>query len=780
MIRVVFDGETEPPESLPTRRSNTQVFIIYRLMYRSLTTLWILLVPFTAMAQHEKADSLRSHINPAIMEPGTVSSISELSELLIRGSEYDEAKQWLLLGYEVADKISDDEGKFTILTLLAEQYLQQDRPDSALAMTEQAWILASTPDQNEKLRELDGDASALSGRYVLAMEQYNRAAFLADSLGNRGREAELIFKSAGAWSALGDHTEALKGYYHGLEYAELAGDSVFTATASNLVGSEFLDLSNYEQAEYFLLKAEKIARAVDLTDVLQSALLNLANLYRDTSDFEEAETYYAQALELSEARETTINRARLFYNLGTMEQKRGNAGEAERLLLYALELSREQNDVETEYYTATALGGFEMERNNNVQAIRWYARANHAVEEKNYESLRLSSYDNLYKAYRETGNFSESLRWLEQRDRMKDSLNTDEKSRLLAEYETLFNMKQNREQTEALRAREQEAQAMLILQQWLIGLSLLVGVVLTVASVILIKTNKKRKRVNEELETSNRRLHQMNSTVQEQNDELEQVNEIKNKLFAIIAHDLRGPLSSLQSLIYLVREHDLSQDEMAEITKTLERNLQENASMMDNLLAWAQAQMNGIKLNVRDFTLIQGIKSVTDQIQFQAEEKGIQIKMDVDSTIEVKADYDMVKLVVRNLVANAVKFSEMGDAILLKAFYSKSEGMAEVHVIDEGTGIGIEDQSKLFSKGHFTKRGTDNEKGSGLGLMLCKEFIEGHGGSLWFESKPGEGTTFMFTVPLAVSSNRDTPDFSRTVNPIDIGKKKKPALESSH
>lgn len=750
-------------------------------MYRLLITLSVLIItPFSLFAQSESIDSLRTYINPAIMEPETVESIAQLSGLLIQNSDMDEAKEWLILGFEVAERIDDNDGKFSILAEFGNYYLIREDPDSASVMLIEAEPFAQTPQQQGVLHELRASAHAMNGMYVLSIEQLERATSIADSLENSEREARLKMKSAEAWSALGDHTEALRAYYDGLEYAEQVKDSAFIATASNLVGWKFLDLNNPEQGEYFLLRSEGISRAKNLDDNLQSTLLNLGNLYRELGDYEKAENYYSEAVELAGSLGMVNRQNLVFYNLGLMERARGNYTESRRLLLYALEESRENGDVVTEYYSASGLGSLEMGLGNNVQAIRWFAQANRVVDHDRYTSLRLTSYENLYSAYRETGNFSESLKWLELRDRLNDSLNTSEKSRLLAEYETLFNVKQTRQQSDILRAREEEAQVRLQLQQWLILLAFATGGILLLASIVLVRANEKRKKTNDELESSNLQLNEMNATIQEQNEELEQINDIKNKLFAIIAHDLRGPLSSLQSLLYLIRDHNLSQDEMNEISITLERSLQENASMMDNLLAWAQAQMNGIQLHKRSFPLFQSVKSVTDQIKFQADKKGIDIKADVHESIEVNADYDMIKLVLRNLLANAIKFSKDGDTITVKALYSATDGMAEVRVRDEGIGMKVEDQKKLFSNSHFTKRGTDNEKGSGLGLMLCKEFIESHEGKLWFESKYGVGTTFIFTVPLSPSSDHE--EIGRSVitdSGIDDGQES-PVLETGN
>lgn len=750
-------------------------------MYRALLTLSVLFIfPLSLSAQNERIDSLRTHINPAIMESQTVESIAQLSGLLIRNSDLEEAREWLVLGFEVAERIDDNDGRFAILAELGNYYLKREDPDSATVMLLEAEPFAQTPQQKGVFHELRASAYSMNGMYVLSVEQLERATFIADSLGNSEREAWLKMKSAEAWSALGDHTEALRAYYDGLEYAEQVKDSALIAAASNLVGWKFLDLNNPGQGEYFLLRSEEISRANNFDSNLTGTLLNLGNLYRELGDFEKAENYYSEAVELAGSRGEEKRQIQVFYNLGLMERKRGNYTESRRLLLYALDESREIGDVEIEYYSASGLGSLEMELGNNVQAIRWFARANNTVDNERYTLLKLASYENLYRAYRETGNFSESLKWLELRDRLNDSLNTSEKSRLLAEYETLFNVKQTRQQSEILRAREEEAQTRLRLQQWIIVLAFAAGGILLVASIVLVRANEKRKKTNDELQSSNRQLNEMNATVQEQNEELEQINDIKNKLFAIIAHDLRGPLSSLQSLLYLIRDHNLSQDEMNEISRTLERSLQENASMMDNLLAWAQAQMNGIQLHERDFPLYQGVKSVTDQIKFQADKKGIDIKADVHESIEVKADYDMIKLVVRNLIANAIKFSKKGDTITVKALYSATDGMAEVRVTDEGIGMKEEDQKKLFSKSHFTKRGTDNEKGSGLGLMLCKEFIESHGGKLWFESKFGAGTTFKFTIPLSTSAECEK-DSRSAIPESDIDESREsPVLETGN
>jgi signal transduction histidine kinase len=170
--------------------------------------------------------------------------------------------------------------------------------------------------------------------------------------------------------------------------------------------------------------------------------------------------------------------------------------------------------------------------------------------------------------------------------------------------------------------------------------------------------------------------------------------------------------------------------------------------MMDNLLGWAQSQMNGLSINKRAFDLRLAVQSVLDQFRLQLETKNITLVTEVPENTMIYADYDLMKLVIRNLIANAIKFSNSGSEIRIKS-HASDDGKYRVAVEDQGVGISEEDRPKIFSDEHFTSTGTNKEKGSGLGLNLCKEYVEKHGGSIWFETETGEGTTFFFTIDAA-------------------------------
>lgn len=699
-------------------------------------------------AQQVDLDSLRSVVNPAIPTMETVEAINELGEQLVMRGEFTEAREWYLLAFQVADRLEErDPAQFETLIGLSSLYLSREEPDSALIMLDQAEFLDVSAESMNTQKNLKAVALQMTGQLVLSSNLYEEAILVADSLGREDQVAGLRMNLASVYSSMGEKVEALRNFYEALVFAENAQDSTLIAVTSNNIGHLFNQMGDYEQAEYYLDRSEEISRNIGHQVNLRRVFVNKGNLYSDLGRYELAEEYYTEGLTLAEAANDRLGQVRLYYNLARMEASRGNLARAEEIFQFTLDESIRLGSVEGQYNSAISLGDLAAERNNFGGAARWYARAQSIAEERGFSGLQSESYGKLYEIYKKSGNEPQALRWLERLTELEDSLASEEKLRLQAEYETLFNIRAREQQAEIIEARQQEIQARVNLQRWLIIFAFSLGGFLLVVAFVLNRSNRKVLEVNSELEESNHKIREVNKTVKEQNDELEQVNQVKNKLFAIVAHDLRSPLSSLQSLIYLIREHDLSKAERDNILDSLDQNIQDNSSMMDNLLAWAKAQMNGVQLNKREFELSEAAKAVTEQVRFQAGSKGIEIEIKVDLGLIVKADYDIVKLVLRNLIANAIKFSKENDTITVQA--KRSKQFAEVRIIDEGMGIKAEDQPKLFGNEHFTTRGTKNEKGSGLGLNLSKEYIEEHGGALWFESEYKVGTTFFFTLPLA-------------------------------
>jgi PAS domain S-box-containing protein len=238
---------------------------------------------------------------------------------------------------------------------------------------------------------------------------------------------------------------------------------------------------------------------------------------------------------------------------------------------------------------------------------------------------------------------------------------------------------------------------------------------------------------------------EIENKVRLQSEQLLGMNKLKDRLFSIIAHDLRGPLINLNDIIKMLNEGMISEEEFKLFVPQLSRNIGYTTGLLENLLFWSRSQLQGEVVKPVYFNLKEVSVNILQLFENSINEKEITVGNNIQLSCKVYADKDMIQLVVRNLISNAVKFSKRGGIIKLSASADGSNTI--LCVTDSGVGISEADQKKLFELETFTTRGTDNEQGTGLGLLLCKDFIEKNGGIIWVESELGKGSKFCVRIP---------------------------------
>lgn len=224
----------------------------------------------------------------------------------------------------------------------------------------------------------------------------------------------------------------------------------------------------------------------------------------------------------------------------------------------------------------------------------------------------------------------------------------------------------------------------------------------------------------------------------------------RDKLYSVIAHDLRSPMGSIKMVLNMLILNLPSEKigaEMYELLTMANQTTEDVFSLLDNLLKWTKSQIGKLNVVYQDVDLVEVTDGVIEIFSMVASLKKIRIREMKPEKMMVNADIDMLKTVVRNLLSNAIKFSKENSEVLVKM--EEVDGMAVVSVQDYGCGISEEGQKKLLhTDTHFSTFGTNNEEGSGLGLLLCKDFVVKNGGKLWFTSKEGEGSIFSFSIPV--------------------------------
>jgi signal transduction histidine kinase len=252
------------------------------------------------------------------------------------------------------------------------------------------------------------------------------------------------------------------------------------------------------------------------------------------------------------------------------------------------------------------------------------------------------------------------------------------------------------------------------------------------------------KRIHE-LEEINAQLEQI---ANERSKKLTEVIETNAKFLSIIAHDLRSPFSSIISVLELLKDsyynHNL--EDVKKYIRMASNSANGTLRLLENLLAWTSAEnkitsFNPVKINVQNL-----VDDEFENFISEATHKLISLDHAIPKNIHVSADIDMFKTVLRNLISNAIKYSFIGGIITINATVQKQ--FVEISVKDSGTGITREARKDLFNRNEIhTTRGTNNESGTGLGLILCKKFVEKHGGTVRIESEPGKGSRILFTLP---------------------------------
>jgi signal transduction histidine kinase len=257
--------------------------------------------------------------------------------------------------------------------------------------------------------------------------------------------------------------------------------------------------------------------------------------------------------------------------------------------------------------------------------------------------------------------------------------------------------------------------------------------------------------LNLEMANMGRELVKKNLQLSASQKALETANTMKNTFLSIIAHDLRGSVGGISQLLEMLRDDydTLEEEEFKQLVSLASHDASRTFQLLEDLLTWSRSQRGVIEFNPVRYSIRELVGQAAGLLQSRALEKRISITHDIPDSLTARLDPAMIGTVLRNLLSNALKFTPSGGSIAVTA--RQSGESAEVVVRDNGLGISGEALEKLFQVGvnHGSSRGTEGESGTGLGLVLCREFVEKHGGRIWAESTPGEGSTFFFSLPSA-------------------------------
>ncbi len=612
------------------------------------------------------------------------------------------------------------------LLKLSWKYIRK-KPEISLKYEREAIRLAKL------LREISKIAEAYNymgvtyrniGKYDSAYYYYKQALRFA-SLANDSTQIAYGYNNIGGYFTYKRQMFlALENIFKAIEIFEKRNNPRGLAYAKLQAGLAYAELGNYKEAEKFYKDVIEIRKKLhDRWGIFLAEFL-LSNVYIKTGKLTEAEKILSKILEIAGENRNRILTAKIYDYYGQLEQQRKNYKKALFYYLKSLKMLGQYKRnfiriVESECgaaYCYLKLGKID-------KAMEMLNRADKLAREKNFLHGQITTLEIYLKIYSTLKEPKKLAYFAEKLIGLKDSLYKEETVLRNEEFKKLLDLHNLERQNAVLQTNIKNKRILIVL---FIGL----GILFFAFLVIVIIQNRKMK---------------------ERSEQLQKVLEDKNKLFSIVAHDLKNPFASLLGYTdFLLNEleGDYSIEELKAGIKQIRTSAQKLLEMVENLLQWARAQTGKIKYSPKTYDISEIIMETVSYFTQSAKTKGVSLEpVFDDEDYTCYCDKDMLQTVLRNLISNAIKFSTRGDKIKIYAQKYPEKNRVYITVEDTGAGISKEKLKTLFS-GAASSEGTSGEKGTGLGLLLVKEMTELNKGEIFVESELGVGSRFTISIPI--------------------------------
>ncbi|MCL6266156.1 tetratricopeptide repeat-containing sensor histidine kinase [Flagellimonas myxillae] len=603
----------------------------------------------------------------------------------------------------------------------------------------------------------------------------NRALKYCKAVGFLHGEVRALENLGCYYSDQGNRKESMPIFKQALELSKKLGDKDCELSIINSLSNDYYYEGNVAEALNLYLKGIDVAKQVGSNKMLSILNENIASLYADQKDFINAEIYYDTVQSLNRKVGNEIFHAETQSNMASMYKDAKNFDHAMFNINKSIASFEKHKVYEWLAYAYQVKGSIYLEQQKYQWALYWYDQSNllHLELDDDREKIQLLNgmakvylglgqdsismeyakeglsiskkikslqgqrdcSETLYKLHKKKDDTQTALVHLETFKKLSDSLFQDKTQQSLSMLKTKLQYEQEKEQL--IKSNKMA----LARQRSYIYFAVMILIVLTVITFMVRRSAHIQKKLNVELQ-------QKSEVVSQRESELHEINKTKTKLFSIIGHDLRGPIGAMQGMLKLFTDGEIGKNEFMSFIPKFKSDVENISFTLNNLLSWGQTQLNGVATKPKRISLEKLVNSNIQLLSEVASRKSIKIINQLPENPLGWADQNHIDIVVRNLLSNAIKFTPEDGLITIEA--EEKRNVWQIMIRDTGIGMNKEIQKKIFTDtSNITTYGTNNERGTGLGLSLCKEMILKNKGEIWVESVLRKGTTFFFTVPKA-------------------------------
>lgn len=574
-----------------------------------------------------------------------------------------------------------------------------------------------------------------NGKNEKGLEHLNAALEIAKSNDNIPLQIQVLNILGIQQMDFGNHAEGLKAYLNAIDLATSINDIKNISNLKENVAIIYLTEKDYEQSLNIYKEVELLNERSNVPLRIAQTRSNIADVYIKLNDLTNASKYIEGTTEIFKKLESYEWLAYSYHLKGDIYLKQDNP----KLALYwydkAMLLHKDLNDDRYKVPLLNSIAEAYLKLANYAEAENYVTQALEIANKLSLLEDSIKSYDLLYKMNRANKNYNDALKYHEKFKVLSDSISRKENLNSLGVLKTKLEFEKQQKNAEIERNKQKTKQDIFMY----LGLILLA--ILGLIIFLLKKQSKTRQLFNNELRLKTK-------TLEKREEELSAINATKDKLFSIIGHDLKGPINALGSVLTMFNDNEITCDEFSTFAPKFKTDVDAISFTLNNLLSWGRTQMTGSKKEPTTFDICDLAQENIRFLHEISENKSISVTNNILKNSTVWADRNQIDVVIRNLLSNALKFTNKKGAITLNAV--EKNNIVKISVTDNGIGISPEVISKIFDSQEtnlISTYGTENEKGTGLGLSLCKEMVENNGGEIWVESKINKGSTFYFTLP---------------------------------
>ncbi len=582
------------------------------------------------------------------------------------------------------------------------------------------------------------------GDFANALKRYNEASVIFSKLEKSKEKLAISISNIGnTYYTLGRFDKALDYLSQALKISEGLSDSLGMAPTYNNIGNIYLSMNEFNTAIGYYFKAEKIHRKFNEKRKLSTVYNNIGEAYLGLNKISEAIKYNQLSLEIASKNQDNEGVIASLINISDIYIKNENYEGAQGKLREALRLSNINKDKFLHARILKGIGALKFHQKEYDDAVISYREALALVEKSGSDLLIQEIYAGLAEAWQAKGNYQRAFEYLKKHQNLADSLYTKESMNRLNMVRVSFELEQTERDNQLLRQQNIYSQLALSRQQTIRNLLIVIIAIVIVSLAFLILMYHSKKQKNELLAQRNEQISRQKEELDKLYIEQFKLNETKTKFFSIIAHDLKSPFQSLLGFSELLSmEYDQFSDEQRlDAINNMYKVTSDTYKLIENLLEWGRIQTGNANVVLKYINLKDLVDSIVPLSSIPLKNKDLNLTIDVPPLHMAHADPNMMGAILRNLISNAIKFSNPGGTIHIKG--TTTHEASRLSVTDSGVGIAPQIIDKLFTFDPKIRRvGTKGETGTGMGLGLCMEFMLLNHGMIKVTSKQGEGSTF--------------------------------------